>query len=234
VIVDRSERPLLTAAEQDILAAALPEAHRLAMRMARQCPNLTAGELKALAEDALLGELPKFDGTRGVSLCGYSRAAIEGRIVRAARRRYMDARGRTVRATKGGARAMRAIAVFGETVEEMALSELAMGTAEDIEAKLTELGAEAGDAARLGIALADDEAATPETERARRKLRADLIDAMSQEDSKVVALVFALVIQDETWEVAAQAEEISVSTAQRRVEKAFKRMRARLIALGQR
>ncbi len=230
--MESSERPPLTDAERKLLASALPEAHRLALRMARQCPNLTPGELKAHAEDELFAKLRKWNATLGVPLVGYSREAIEGRIVRASQRRFMDARGRAVRPTKGGARAMLAIAVFSETLEEVPVSELAMATAEDIDAKLTESGEEAGDAARFGIALADDEAATPESESARRKLRKDLVDAMSREDDEVVALVIALVIDEATWEVAAEARQMSVSTAQRRAEKAFKRMRARLIARG--
>jgi DNA-directed RNA polymerase specialized sigma subunit len=234
VIVDDTERPPLTDAERELLALALPEAHRLAMRMARQCPNLSPGELKALAEDGLLDKLRTFDGSRGVALFRYSREAIEGLIVRAAQRRSMYARGRTVRPTKGGVRAMLAIAVFGETLEEVPISELVMATTEDVEAKLTELGEESGDAARFGIALADDEAATPESERARRELREDLIAAISQEGSEVAALVVALVIEEATWEAAAEARQMSVSTAQRKVKKAFERIRARLETRGHR
>jgi DNA-directed RNA polymerase specialized sigma subunit len=230
--MESTARPPLTDAQRDLLAPALPDAHRLAARMARQRPNLTLDERKAIAEDELVARLRKWNATLGVSLFAYSRVSIEGRILRAARRRAMDARRRAVRPTKGGARAMLAIAVFSETLEEVPVSELAMATAEDLDAKLTEVGEEAGDAARFGIALADDEAATPESESARRKLREDLIDAMSQEDDEVVALVIALVIDDATWEVAAEARQMSVSTAQRRVEKAFKRMRARLSARG--
>jgi DNA-directed RNA polymerase specialized sigma subunit len=230
--MESTARPLLTDAQREILAPALPEAHRLAARMARQCPNHTLDELKAIAEDELLARLRTFDEARGVSLFGYSRMAIEGRILRAARRRALDARRRAVRPTKGGARAMQAIAAFGETLEEVPVSELTLATVEDLHAELTALGAEAGDAACFGIALADDEAAAPDAQSARRTLREDLIDAMSQEDDAVVALVIALVLDDATWEVAAKARGISVSTAQRRVKKAFERMRARLSARG--
>lgn len=232
--METTARSPLTDVQRGLVAQALPDAHRLAKKMAGRCPNLTLGELKGIAEDELLASLPTFDGTRGVSLFGYSRVAIEGRSLRASRRRAIDLRRRAVRPTKGGARAMLAIAAFSETVEEAPVSELAMATVEDIDAELNTLGAEAGDAARFGIALADDEAATPDSESARRTLRADLIDAFSQEDNEVVALVIALIIEDETWEVAAKAQQMSVSTAQRRVKKAFERMRARLIARGQR
>ncbi len=230
--MESTARPPLTDAQRDLVALALPDAHRLAARMARQCPNLTLDERKAIAENELIAGLRTFHEARGVSLFVYSRMSIEGRILRAARRRATDLRRGAAQPTKGGARAMLAIAAFGETLEEVPVSELAMATAEDLDAKVTELGEQAGDAVRFGIALADDETATPESESARRKLRKDLVDAMSQEDDEVVALVIALVIDDATWEVAAEARQMSVSTAQRRAEKAFKRMRARLIARG--
>ena len=60
------------------------------------------------------------------------------------------------------------------------------------------------------------------------------VQAIAKLGREVVQLVVALVIEEATWEVAAEAQEMSVSTAQRAVKKAFDRIRARLKARGHR
>lgn len=205
----------LTAEQWKAVEEALPELRKLAQRLRRRCPHKSIREIEALAQDALISRVHRWDSTRS-RLIDFARRHVPGDVVRAAYSHEGDG-------------ALRAMDAHEETITVLDTASRWAETPEAKDARALALGQDMALAGLYGH-LAARAAKSPEDEYASRESFEGMKRIAAATDPRAPALFDLLYEGGLTWDEASTQLGLDLRQAQRIEARALDRLRSVLTA----
>jgi RNA polymerase sigma factor (sigma-70 family) len=203
-----------------VVAETRPRLVALAGKLARRFPVLDEAEILGIAEDRVLSDVHRFDGSRGMSLFSFSFRAIMRDVVRAAYARVDD----PARA------AWTAVRRYASGLEAPTLEERVNETADDKLDRARAMGMHSGLAAALAYEchIGSAPTTTPEDALLAKETRRRLSAAVASMGTEKVALMRLLYVEDSSYEEVARSLNVTVPQVKYSEKKVLDTLRQRV------